>query len=64
MTAAGASAPRGDAMYSQAATHSLADVHGAPYADQSYKPGDWMERGESSKRRSKMIVCGIPHVIA
>ncbi|KAG6900789.1 hypothetical protein C0993_000108 [Termitomyces sp. T159_Od127] len=58
MTTAGASAPRGDAMYSQAATHSLADVHGAPYANQGYQPGDWLERSESSKKRSKMIVIG------
>ena len=43
-------------MYSQAATHSLADVNRAPYPNQSYKPGDWMENSQSSNRRSKMIV--------
>ncbi|KAG5730946.1 putative glucan endo-1,3-beta-glucosidase btgC, partial [Termitomyces sp. T112] len=52
------STSHGDAMYSQAATHSLADVNGAPYANQSYKPGDWMENSKSSNRRSKMIVIG------
>ncbi|KAG6862503.1 hypothetical protein C0995_000051 [Termitomyces sp. Mi166 len=59
MAAAGPSVSHRDGMYSQAAMHSLADVNsGAPYANQSYQSGDWLERSEASKKRSKMIVIG------
>ncbi|KAG6910846.1 hypothetical protein DXG01_007161 [Tephrocybe rancida] len=61
MTAAGGSASHGGAMYSQAATNSMADVsRAAPYAgtNEAYRPSNWMENTQTTNKRSRLIVIG------